>query len=119
MRAFPWLPTDTERLEIVTGILGTVLTQQELALLLSELADAPIAFFSDLLVEVMARASDAEVRHASESFASFIQPNNPARAQLQRKSTAGTMSASEIMALALRVWHERSIATQSFVGDGD
>lgn len=117
MRAFPWLPTDVERLEIVTGILGAVLPQEDLAALLSELADAPIAFFSDLFVEVLARASDEEVRRAAGSIVSLVQPNSPARAELQRTLTTGSLSTDEIKALALRIWHERSIATQSYVGD--
>lgn len=117
MRAFPWLPTDAERLEIVTGILGAVLPREELAVLLSELVDAPIAFFSDLFVEILAHASEEEVRRAAGSLVSLIHPTSPARTDLHRKLTAGSLSAEEIKSLALRIWHERSIATLSYVGD--
>lgn len=115
MRVFPWLPTDAERLEIVTGILGAMLPQEELTALLGELVDAPIAFFSDLLVEILARASDDDVRRAAGSLASLIQPSSSSRAELERKLTVGSLSSDEIKALALRIWHERSLATQSYV----
>ncbi len=117
MRAFPWLPTEAERLEIVAGILGRFLTRAELESLVGELPDAPIAFFSDLLVEILARASDDEVRRAAGSLVTLIQPRSTARVEFERKVTAGSLSADEIKVLALGIWHERSIATQSYVGD--
>ncbi len=116
MRAFPWLPTEAERLEIMTGILGGVLTRPELESLVGALPDAPVAFFSDLVVEILARASDDEVRRAAGSLVALIQPRSSARVEFERKLTGGSLSADEIQGLALGIWHERSIATQSYVG---
>lgn len=117
LRAFPWMPTETERLEIVTGLLGALLKKEEVERLLGDLTDAPIAFFSDLLVEILARASDEEVRRAAESFASLIRPTSPPRVTREQLLTAGSVSFADVQALALQMWHDRSIATQSYVGD--
>lgn len=119
MRAFPWLPTETERLEIVTGILGALVPREDIGLLVSELADAPIAFFSDLLVEILAKASDEDVRRAAGSLAALIQPRSAARAELERKLTTSSLTVDEIRALALGIWHERSTAIQSYVGGNE
>lgn len=116
MRAFAWLPTNAERLEIVGGILGRHLRPAELGAILDDLSDAPIAFFSDLLVEILARASRVEVRHAASSLATLIAPHSTARAELERKLSANVLTADEIRKLALGMWRERSVAIQSFVG---
>lgn len=117
MRAFPWLPTNAERLEIVMGILGSMLGREELDALLGELPEAPIAFFSDLLVEILARASDAEVRRTAGSLKALLQPRGAAQTGLERTLSTASFPAEEIKTLALSVWHERSVATQSYVGD--
>lgn len=116
MRAFPWLPTEVERLEIVTGILGVLVPREELGFLVSDLADAPIAFFSDLLVEILAKASDDDVRRTAGSLATLIQPRSAVRAELERKLMASSFTVDEIRALALGIWRERAIAIQSYVG---
>jgi hypothetical protein len=116
MRAFPWLPTEVERLEIVTGILGELVPREELGLLVGDLADAPIAFFSDLLVEILAKASDDDVRRTAGSLATLIQPRSAVRAELERKLMASSFTVDEIRALALGIWRERAIAIQSYVG---
>ncbi|WNM28147.1 AAA family ATPase [Demequina capsici] len=116
MRAFPWLPTHEERLEIVTGILGAVLAPSSIELLLRELPDAPIAFFSDLYVDILARAAEDEVRRAAGSLGALIQPRSTARGELESRLANNNLRAEEIHSLALSVWNERSIATQSYVG---
>ena len=54
MRAFPWLPTDVERQDIVAAILAGALAPAETARNSAKLPEAPIAFFSDLLVDIIA-----------------------------------------------------------------
>ncbi|NLU64258.1 AAA family ATPase [Rhodococcus sp. HNM0563] len=117
MRAFPWLPTTEERAHIVTGILGSMLSPTEINELLGELEEAPIAFFSDLLVEVLAESSDAAVRRHAASLPRLILPRSTERQELERVLPTGRLDGAQVKTLALHVWHQRMLATQSYVGE--
>jgi hypothetical protein len=116
MRTFAWLPTEEERIEVVAGILRDVLDPADVPILVSRLPEAPIAFFSDLRVELVAAMSDLEVeKHASD----LKRLTNSAAARgafAQAVTSAARLPVSELSELAIQVWHDRTIATQSYVG---
>ncbi len=116
MRAFPWLPTFEERRDIVAGILGDVLSPKEVPVLLDKLPDAPVAFFSDLLVEVLAEVADAEVRRHAQDLAALVRPGNRIREDLVQHANNNRLSAAAIGDLASRIWDDRALATQSHLG---
>ncbi len=116
MRAFPWLPTFEERRDIVAGILGDVLSPKEVPVLLDKLPDAPVAFFSDLLVEVLAEVADAEVRRHAQDLAALVRPGNRIREDLVQHANNNRLSAAAIGNLASRIWDDRALATQSHLG---
>jgi SpoVK/Ycf46/Vps4 family AAA+-type ATPase len=116
MRAFPWLPSAAERQEIVAEIFADVLEPSDVAGLLAKLPDAPIAFFSDLLVEIVAQVSDAEVRRQAQDLARLIRPGGKGRQILEQHMNDQKMPATEIGELALGLWHDRVLATQSHLG---
>jgi hypothetical protein len=116
MRAFPWLPTFEERRDIVAGILGDVLSPKEVPVLLDKLPDAPVAFFSDLLVEVVAEVADAEVRRHAQDLAVLVRPGNRIREDLVQHANNNRLSAAAIGDLASRIWDDRALATQSHLG---
>jgi hypothetical protein len=116
MRAFPWLPTSEERRDVVAGILADVLSSKEVPLLLEKLPDAPVAFFSDLRVEVLAAVTDDEVRRHAQDLAALIRPGNPAGEDLVRHASKNKLGAKAIGDLASQLWNERAIATQSHLG---
>lgn len=116
MRAFPWLPTPEERCDIVAGILGDVLAPAEIPALLEQLPDAPIAFFADVLVEVLATIADADVRRHAQDLAGLVQPGNRGRDELLRRATKHRMPSAAIGDLAGQIWADRALATQSHLG---
>jgi len=113
MRAFPWLPTDEERKDIVAEILATVLEPYEIPELLMRLPDAPVAFFSDLRVEVLAAVARDEVRKQARNLTRIIRPDSDGREALERLVYKRRLAPSEIGELALAMWHDRMLATQS------
>ena len=94
-----------------------MLTPTEISELLGELEEAPIAFFSDLLVEILAEASDAEVRRHAASLPRLILPRSTEREELERVLPTGRLDGAQVKTLALHVWHQRMLATQSYVGE--
>jgi hypothetical protein len=117
MRAFPWLPSDAEREEIVTAILGDVLPPCDVPALLAKLPGAPIAFFSDLLVEILAEVSAAEVDRQAQDLVGLVRSGSQGRQLLERHLSSNKMTAAAIGELALRIWHDRALATQSHLGE--
>jgi SpoVK/Ycf46/Vps4 family AAA+-type ATPase len=117
LRAFPWLPNDAEREDIVASILVAVLERHEVADLLAKLPDAPIAFFSDLVVEILAEVSQAEVRAQAEDLARLVRPGSDHRRRLEEQLVKQELAAAEVAELALRIWHDRVVATQSHLGE--
>ena len=116
MRPFPWLPTTEERRDIVAAILADVLTHEEVPILLEKLPDAPVAFFADLLVEVLAAVADVEVRRYAEDLLALVRPGNRAHKDLVRHATNNRLEAAAISDLAGRIWADRALATQSHLG---
>lgn len=116
MRTFPWLPTTEERRDIVVGILADVLAPEEVTILLEKLPDAPVAFFSDLRVEVFAAVADAEVRRCAKDVAALIRPGNRTRENLVQHATNNRLKPAGISDLATRLWAARALATQSHLG---
>jgi hypothetical protein len=116
MRAFPWLPTFEERRDIVAGILGDVLSPDEVPVLLKKLPDAPVAFFSDLLVEVLAAVADAEVRRHAQDLAALVRPGNRTREDLVQHANNNRLGATAVGDLATQIWDYRALATQSHLG---
>jgi SpoVK/Ycf46/Vps4 family AAA+-type ATPase len=117
LRTFPWLPSDAERQEIVAEILVDVLGPSDVEDLLTKLPEAPIAFYSDLLVEILAQASHAEVRRHAEDLVALIRPGNSGRQHLEKHMGNHKLTSAEIAELALRIWHDRAVATQSHLDD--
>ncbi len=113
MRPFLWLPTTEERRDIVSAILADVLAHEEVPILLEKLPDAPVAFFADLLVEVLAATADAEVRLYAEDLPALVGPGNRAHKDLVRHATNNRLEAAAISDLAVRIWADRALATQS------
>lgn len=116
MRPFPWLPTTEERRDIVSAILADVLSHEEVPILLDKLPDAPVAFFADLLVEVLAAIADVEVRRYAEDLPALVRPGNRAHKDLVRHMTNSRLEAGAISDLACRIWADRALATQSHLG---
>jgi hypothetical protein len=116
MRAFPWLPTSEERRDIVAGILADVVSRKEVPLLLEKLPDAPVAFFSDLRVEVLAAVADAEVRRYAQDLTALVRPGNRTREDLVQHASNNRLGAAAIGDLASQLWDERALATQSHLG---
>lgn len=116
MRAFPWLPTYEERRDIVAGILADVLSPEEIPDLLESLPEAPVAFFSDLLVEILAAIADAEVRRHAQDLSALVRPSNGACKDLVQQATRNRLTAPAIGDLAGQLWADRALATQSYLG---
>ena len=116
MRPFPWLPSTEERRDIVSRILADVLADEEVPVLLQKLPDAPVAFFADLLVEVLAAVADVEVRRYAEDLSALIRPGNGARKDLVRHATNNRLEAAAINDLACTMWADRALATESHLG---
>jgi len=116
MRTFPWQPTAEERNEIVAEILADILDSEAVPDLIDRLPEAPIAFFSDLLVEVLATAADSEVRRQAEDLAALARPGNRSREELVLHASKNRLTTEEVGDLAGRTWDDRALATQSHLG---
>jgi SpoVK/Ycf46/Vps4 family AAA+-type ATPase len=117
MRAFHWLPSEAERMDIVAAILADVLTPPETTELLAKLPDAPIAFFSDLLADVVAASAADEIRRQAQDLPSATRDASRALEQLEKCMTLRKPSAADVVELALGVWHDRAIATVSYIDE--
>jgi SpoVK/Ycf46/Vps4 family AAA+-type ATPase len=116
MRAFPWLPTAGERSAIVSEIVGGFLEPAAVPRLLDNLPEAPIAFFSDLVVEILARGSADAVRQQAQRLSELIAPRSAAARDFRDQLVGRPLSVEAISNLALELWNERSLATQSHLG---
>lgn len=114
MRPFPWLPTEDERLHVVAAILADVMDPSDVADLLAKV-DAPIAFFSDLLIELLAVSADAEVGRQALDLRALSRNAERVREQLYRHARKSKLSSAEIGRIALSSWHDRAIATESYL----
>jgi hypothetical protein len=118
MRPFPWLPTDDERHQIVADILADSLDSSDVSALLTKLPDAPIAFFSDLRVELLAVAADTEVLRLAHDLEALTRNAARGREQLDRRVSKRKLTPAEIGEIGLAAWHDRALATRSHVNEG-
>jgi hypothetical protein len=117
MRAFPWQLADDEREEIAAGILADVLKPKDVGGLLAKVPDAPISFFSDLVVEALARGSAAEVGKEASDIVTLIRQHSKKRAEFEARLAKNKPTPAELGELALSMWHDRAIATQSHLNE--
>ena len=75
-----------------------------------------MAFFADLLVEVLAEVADVEVRRYAEDLPALVRPGNRTHKDLVRHATNNRLEAAAISDLAGRIWADRALATQSHLG---
>jgi hypothetical protein len=113
MKAFPWQLQDDEREDVVAGILTDLLKRSEVAGLLAKVPDAPVAFFSDLLVEARAHASAGLVRDEAERLVAVVKQAAKKRGEFEKALTKNKPTPAELGELALTMWHDRAIATTS------
>jgi hypothetical protein len=115
MRSFPWVPSLEERNEIIAGILADVLPSEEIPGLIRCVPNAPIAFYSDLLVDLIATVSHDRVRDLVTDLPTLLRPGNEHGELLRRQAINCRLSAVQIGELAIRAWQERQQATQSYL----
>lgn len=113
MRAFPWQLTDDEREQIAAEILGGLLAPGDVPGLLAKVPEAPIAFFSDLLVEALAHASAGLVRHEATNLAVLVKQAGKKRAEFDEALSKNTPTPAQLSELALAMWKDRAAATES------
>jgi hypothetical protein len=117
MRAFPWVPTAEERRSMVAGVFVGVLREPEVARLLAAVPDAPVAFFSDLLVEIAAIVCREDVKTKAQALGALIDPRDRSREELEDRMKDARMPLDDIVTLAERLLSERAVATSSHLED--
>jgi hypothetical protein len=117
MRAFPWQLTDDEREQIVAGILGGLLKRADVPALLAKVPEAPIAFFSDLLVETLAHASAGLVADEVTNLAALVKQAGKKRAEFDKALSKNTPTPAQLVEMALSMWNDRATATASHVDE--
>lgn len=117
MHPFFWLPTEAERQEIVEQIMAPILDPLETAELLAQIPEAPIAFFSDLLVSIQALSARSEIAKYAENVKALVRNPEQSRLKLEDHVRRNKPPLSEVVQDALALWHERTIATQSHLNE--
>ena len=117
MHPFFWLPTPAERLDIVQQIVAAVLDPSETYELLAALPEAPIAFFSDLLVSLQATSIRSEIPKYAENLKSVVRNADEVRQELEKHLRTNKPALVEVVQTALGLWHDRAIATQSHLNE--
>ena len=117
MRPFFWLPTEAERQEIVECIMAPLLDPLATAELLAQVAEAPIAFFADLLVAIKARSAQSMLPKYAEDLKALVTDAKRARRDLEDHLRQHKPPAGEIVQTALTLWHERTVATASHLNE--
>jgi hypothetical protein len=113
MRAFPWQLRDEEREQIVAGLLVDLLNTTDVPGLLAKVPDAPIAFFSDLLVEALARSSEGLVRGEASNLVALVKLAGKKRIEFDKVLLRNKPTVAQLGELALSMWHDRAVATAS------
>ncbi len=113
MRTFPWEPSVEERRAIVTCVFADVLEAPEVAQLVAAVSTAPVAFFSDLLVEIAARVCRDDVLAKARAIDELIRPGDQSREELEARMRRQRMPVDEVIALAKNLLSERALATTS------
>jgi hypothetical protein len=120
MRPFPWLPTEQERHDVVAALLSDVIQSAQVSDLLAKLPEAPIAFYSDLLVELLAAAADVQIREQAKDLKQLVRNPDKGQAQISKRLRGTKLTPTEIGEIALSTWHDRELAVQSYLdGKGD
>jgi SpoVK/Ycf46/Vps4 family AAA+-type ATPase len=117
MHPFFWLPTEHERQEIVQQVIASILTPSETAELLAQIPEAPIAFFSDLLVSMQAISARSEIPKYAENLKALVRNPESSRRELEDHVRRHKPAVNEVVQEALTLWHERTIATQSHLDE--
>jgi len=117
MRPFMWLPTEIERQEVVEQIMAPVIDRAGTAELLAQLPEAPIAFFSDLLVSTQAIAARSQIPKYAKNLKALVRSAESSRQDLDDHVRKHKPSLSEVLQLALTLWHEQTIATRSYLNE--
>jgi hypothetical protein len=117
MHPFFWLPTEHERQEIVQQIMASILGPSETAELLAQIPEAPIAFFSDLLVSIQATSARSEIPRYAENLKALVRNPDSSRLELEDHVRRHKPPLNEVVQDALALWHERTIATQSHLDE--
>jgi SpoVK/Ycf46/Vps4 family AAA+-type ATPase len=117
MRPFFWLPTEAERQEVVEQIMVPILDQAGTAELLAQLPEAPIAFFSNLLVSTHAIAAQAEIPKYAKNLKALVKSAERSRQDLDNHVRQHKPPLNEVLQSALALWHEQTIATRSHLNE--
>ena len=117
MRPFLWLPTEMERQEVVEQIMAPIIDQAGTAEILAQLPEAPIAFFSDLLVSTQALAVRSEIPKYANNLKALVKSAEQSRQDLDNHVRRHKPSLNEVLQLALTLWHEQTIATRSYLNE--
>lgn len=113
MRAFPWEPSTEERQSIVAGVFSGLLETSDVGRLLAAVPTAPVAFFSDLLVEIAASVCRDEVAVKAQAISTLIQARDRSREELETRMREQRMPADDVISLAQKLLDERALATTS------
>lgn len=117
MRPFLWLPTESERQAIVENIMAPIIDRDGTADLLAQLPDAPIAFFSDLLVSIQAIAAGPEIPKHAADLKTLVRNAERVRQQLDTRIRKHRPPLGDVLQHALTLWHEQAVATRSYIND--
>lgn len=118
MRAFPWLPTDEERRLVVSEILNEVAQPDVVDSLLSSLPDAPIAFFSDLRIELLSATIAGKLELFAGRLQSLAQADGKVASEVRNLLLGARLDQRGLTDLALASWNERETAMRSYVSGG-
>ena len=117
MRPFFWRPTEAERQEIVEQIMAPLLDPPATADLLTQLPEAPISFFADLLAAIKARSAQSVLPKYAEDLKALVMNATRARRDLENHLQQHTPPDGEIVQTALTQWRERTVATASHLNE--
>ncbi len=117
MHPFFWLPTEAERQQIVEQIMNSILDPAGTAELIAELPEAPIAFFSDLLVSIQAISARSVIPKYAQNLEALVRNADRGRRELEDHLRKHKPPLGEVMQGALALWHERTVATQSHLDE--
>ena len=85
--------------------------------LLAKVPEAPIAFFSDLLVEALAHASSGLVRDEAANLVALVKQTGRKRAEFDKALSKNVPTPAQLCEMALSMWNDRAIATASHLDE--
>lgn len=113
MRTFHWLPETTERQEIVSSILATIIDQGGTRELLEALPNASIAFFAEVLVTIQSEAIRDKIPALTGKLRDVARNPDKFRREIEDQLGRQRPSSAQVVKLATELWEQRSAATQS------